>query len=35
MSTSRQAGTAEEVETDCKLEQSMEMPWVMLEPSLH
>lgn len=34
MSTSKQAVTAEEVVTDCKLEQSMEMPGVMLEPSL-
>lgn len=34
MSTSKQAVTAEEVVTNCKLEQSMEMPWVMLETSL-
>lgn len=34
MSTSKQAVTAAEVVTDCNLEQSMEMPGVMLEPSL-
>lgn len=33
-STSKQAVTAQEVVTDCKLEQTMEVPWVLLEPPL-